>query len=189
MNQPTTVGDVLALYGRKGEENYGEDVTQLEHALQCAALAARSGASDALIGAALLHDIGHLVADVQGDLRFDLATDDDVHEAIGARVLSPIFGPAVAQPVALHVTAKRWRCTVEPTYFESLSATSQATFRAQGGKLDAEAQRRFEAHPGREAALLLRSWDDVGKVPDWAVPGLDSYRELLEGLAAQHASA
>ena len=40
---------------------FGEPVSQRAHALQCAALAAGEGAALPLVGAALLHDIGHLL--------------------------------------------------------------------------------------------------------------------------------
>ncbi len=183
MNTPTTVQDLFALYDAKGQEHYGEFVTQTEHALQCAALARASGASDALIAAALLHDVGHLVSDVQGTDRYRFDEDDDGHDALGARVLSPILGAAVAQPVALHVTAKRWRCTREPSYHEQLSPASRATLKAQGGLLSEEECRRFEAHPGFANALALRSWDDTAKVAGLLVGDLRDYEELVTGLA------
>jgi predicted HD phosphohydrolase len=99
--------------------------------------------------------------------------------------VSRLFGPAVAQPIALHVTAKRWRCTVEPEYLEALSNTSRATLQAQGGLLDEDARRRFELDPGREAALALREWDDIGKIPGLATKSLDEYTDLLERLATR----
>ena len=183
MKAPDSVEELFSLYERKGDKNYGEFITQTEHGLQCAALARRDGASDAMIAAALFHDVGHLVADVQGDVRFNLEIDDDDHEAVGARVLSPILGPAVAQPVALHVTAKRWRCTVDPAYYDTLSPTSRATLRAQGGLLSPDECTRFEAHPGFESALALRSWDDQGKVPGLHVGELRDYVGLVTALS------
>ncbi len=49
---------IVRLFNEQGGSKYGgEQVTQVEHALQCAALAQRSGASTPLIVAALLHDI------------------------------------------------------------------------------------------------------------------------------------
>jgi len=57
---PASIDSVLELYSSFGNENYDEDVSQLAHALQCAALASRDGANEELIAAALLHDIGHL---------------------------------------------------------------------------------------------------------------------------------
>jgi len=183
MTTPTTVDELLTVFAEKGDQNYGERITMLEHALQCAHFARDDDASDALVAAALLHDVGHLVADLQGGERFDLEVDDDDHEAIGGRILARIFGPAVAQPVALHVTAKRWRCTVEPSYHDALSPTSRATLKAQGGLLSDEECRRFEAHPGFADAVSLRKWDDEGKVIDLGTATLESYRPLLESLA------
>ncbi|HEY5439595.1 MAG TPA: HD domain-containing protein [Acidimicrobiales bacterium] len=183
MTTPTSVDELFALYEARGHEHYGESITQIEHALQTAALASRARASDTLIVAALFHDVGHLVVDVQASPSFDLGSDDDDHEAVGARVLSPIVGAGVAQPVALHVTAKRWRCTREPQYFAALSAASRATLVAQGGALSEEACQRFEAHRGFHDAVALREWDDTGKVPGLDVGTLRQYEEIVRTLA------
>ena len=43
----------------QADQLYDEAITELEHGLQCAALARRDGASDAEVAAALLHDVGH----------------------------------------------------------------------------------------------------------------------------------
>ena len=185
MSSLKTVDDVFEMFAQRGNEAYGERVTSLEHSLQCAYLAQLAGAGDELIAAALLHDVGHLVVDLQCDARFDLETDDDDHEAVGARLLAPLFGARVAQPVALHVTAKRWRCTVQPEYHDTLSDTSKATLKAQGGLLNDDECRRFEAHPGFHDALALRDWDDQAKELDVACPDLTSFRPLLERLAAR----
>lgn len=184
MNTPHSVDQLFALYELKGGQYYGESVTQTEHGLQCAALARRDGAPNALVVAALFHDVGHLVADAHGRGRFNLDVDDDDHEALGARVLSPILGHAVAQSVALHVTAKRWRCTIDRSYHTQLSPASQVTLRAQGGLLSLEECARFEAHPGFESALALRSWDDDAKTPDLHVGELRDYEVLVRALAA-----
>jgi predicted HD phosphohydrolase len=189
MRTVNSVDDILALFAEKGSETYGEDVTALQHAVQCAMFAERDGADQALIIATLLHDVGHLVADIQGTERFDLEVDDDDHEAIGGRILSPLFGPDVAQPVALHVTAKRWRCRVEPEYHEALSDVSRATLKAQGGPLDDEGCRRFEAHPGFERARALRGWDEEGKIPHFDGVGLDYFVPMLREQAATFAAA
>jgi phosphonate degradation associated HDIG domain protein len=182
MNDPATVDELFELYERLGEQNYGESITQNDHALQCAALARDAGASDALIVAALFHDVGHLAIDVQGAPGFDLASHDDDHEARGARILAHLFGPSVAQPVALHVTAKRWRCTREPDYAERLSDASRATLIAQGGLLSEEECQRFERHPGFHDALALRTWDDTGKVEGLDVGGLRDWEPLVRSL-------
>jgi [1-hydroxy-2-(trimethylamino)ethyl]phosphonate dioxygenase len=184
MPTPSTVEELFELYEIEGSEPYGESLTQTQHALQCAALARDAGASDELIVASLLHDVGHLVAGVQNDGDFKLDEQDDDHEALGARVLAPLFGPSVARPVSLHVTAKRWRCTREPSYLDQLSDASRATLKAQGGLLSDEECLRFEEHPGFVDALALRSWDDQGKIIGLDVGDLRDYEDVVSSLAA-----
>ena len=179
---PTTVDELFDLYESRGDLAYGELITQNDHALQCAALARGSGAKDTLLIAALFHDVGHLVLDVQGE-DFDVTSDDDRHEALGARILAPLFGPSVAQPVALHVMAKRWLCTREPAYHQRLSGASQLTLIAQGGLLSDDECDRFEAHPGFNDALALRTWDDEGKVTGLDVGELRDWEPLVRWLA------
>ena len=182
---PRTLDELFSLYENHGQRTYGEDVTGLEHALQCARHAVNDGATRDLIAAALFHDVGWFLTD-EGEEEDTVPVNGD-HAATGARILSPLLGPAVAQPVALHVVAKRWRCTIDPDYFDELSEASQITFIAQGGSLNTDERARFEAHPGFVTAMALRSWDDRAKVPGLDVPGLDHYRSLAEGVAVDHA--
>jgi phosphonate degradation associated HDIG domain protein len=184
MREPSTVDDLFALYEAKGSLHYGEGVTQNDHALQCAALAREDGVKSALIVAALFHDVGHLVLDVQGNEGFDMGHDDDRHEALGARLLAPLFGPTVAQPVALHVIAKRWLCSKELRYHERLSGASKETLKAQGGLLSDEECERFEAHPGFNDAIALRTWDDAGKVEGLHVGELRDWESIVRSLSA-----
>ena len=177
------VEEVVTLFAERGGEHHGEVVDQRSHALQCATLARSAEVADHLVVAALLHDIGHLVAAATTGDRVDLSTDDDRHEAVGARWVTPRFGPAVARPIALHVEAKRYRCTVDPGYAAALSPTSVETLQVQGGLLDGPAVARFEAHPGAAEALLLRRWDEAAKDPDRQTDPLDSFLPELERLA------
>jgi [1-hydroxy-2-(trimethylamino)ethyl]phosphonate dioxygenase len=64
----SALDEVRAAFLRRGVETYGEGVSQLEHALQCAMCAERDGAAPALIAATLLHDIGHLIHDLPHDI-------------------------------------------------------------------------------------------------------------------------
>src|SRR3954447_283289 len=109
------VGTLADLFETRGKAMYfGEAVTEAEHALQAAHLAEDDGADDALVSAALLHDVGHLLHHLGED-----AADrgiDDRHEDVGRAWLAKWFGPAVAEPVRLHVAAKRYLCAVHPTY-------------------------------------------------------------------------
>ena len=58
MPRLSSLEDIERLYAERGALGYGEGVSQVEHAVQCAALAEEDGAPPSLIAAALLHDIG-----------------------------------------------------------------------------------------------------------------------------------
>ena len=177
------VADVLALFEQWGTETYDEDVSQLDHALQTAALARADDADDALVAAALLHDVGHLLELRDGGVA-DGQTDVDLgHEGRGARWLAPVFPPEVTGPIALHVAAKRYRCAVEPSYHEGLSDGSRRSLVRQGGPMSPAEAERFADHPAHADAVALRGGDDGGKVEDLDVPDLASYRALLTQLA------
>jgi [1-hydroxy-2-(trimethylamino)ethyl]phosphonate dioxygenase len=170
----TTVDAVLYLYDRWGAEHYDEEVGQLDHALQTAALAAADGAAGPLVAAALLHDVGHLLEMSGGPA--------GPHERTAPAFLAPLFPPTVTAPIALHVAAKRYLCTVEPGYHAGLSAGSQRSLRRQGGPLAAGELAALEATPGWADAVALRRWDDGGKADGASVPGLASYEPLLRSL-------
>ena len=133
MQKIADVKDVLTKTG--GERYGGEAISQLQHALQCASLAEAAHASPALISAALLHDIGHLVDRHSEDAA--AAGIDRLHEKIGAGYLEKAFGPAVSIPVLLHVAAKRYLCAVDSRYFSGLSASSVQSLAVQGGPFNA----------------------------------------------------
>ena len=57
----STVVEVVDLFGDYAHHRYDEVVSQMDHALQTAALARADGAPDVLVVAALLHDVGHLL--------------------------------------------------------------------------------------------------------------------------------
>ena len=166
--------EVLGLFAAHGGNTYAEQVSMEQHALQAAALARASGASDALVLAALLHDVGHFLA--QPDSEFGV-TD---HGTTGGAWLAERFEPAVSEPVRLHVAAKRFRCFVDPAYEEQLSPASVGTLRLQGGAMSAAEAREFEAEPFAQDALALRSFDDGGKVAGLDIPALDEWRPLLD---------
>ncbi|MEJ2456630.1 MAG: phosphohydrolase [Novosphingobium sp.] len=168
------------MFDRFGAERYGEDASQLQHALQCAQLARQHGCSDDLIAASLLHDIGQFLDDA-GNAAVRLHIDG-CHETTGSVYLSRAFGPEITEPVRLHVDAKRYLCTVRPEYQEGLSGASILSLELQGGTMTGQEVEAFLANPHAEAALQLRRFDDAGKQPDWEVPGLDAYRPMLESL-------
>jgi phosphonate degradation associated HDIG domain protein len=168
------VEEILRLFQERGRDAYlGEPVSQAEHALQAAHLAEVAGAPDALVVAALLHDVGHLLHDL-GDDAAERGIDDR-HERSGGSWLSKNFGPDVAEPARLHVDAKRYLCAVEIPYYDGLSAASKRSLALQGGAMTSEEVARFEAKPDYLDAVRLRRWDDEAKVPDLDVPGLEHH--------------
>lgn len=177
-----SVEQCLEILRERGHSEYGgESVTQLEHGLQCALLAEQEGASTPLIAAALLHDIGHMLHNLPDD-----APDqgvDDVHEELGYRYLKKIFGDAVAEPVRLHVPAKRYLCATEEGYLAQLSEPSVQSLKLQGGPMSDEEVAEFEKSPFVSDAVRLRRWDDEAKIPDLPTPSLDHYADHLRASA------
>jgi gamma-butyrobetaine dioxygenase len=173
-----TVDEIIDLFARRGQAEYfGEPVSQAEHALQAARLAVEAGAEEPLIAAALLHDLGHLLHGLDEDIADEGL--DARHEEAGEAWLASHFGPEVTEPIRLHVAAKRYLCAVEPGYRESLSPASQQSLALQGGPFTGAEVAAFERNPHHAAAVRLRLWDDLAKVPGLAVPGVEQYRELL----------
>jgi phosphonate degradation associated HDIG domain protein len=176
------VAEIFRVFERHGADAYfGEPVSQQEHALQAAHLAEQEHAADALVVAALLHDIGHLVHGAGEDIA-DQGVDAR-HEAAGEAWLSRWYGPEVTEPVRLHVAAKRYLCAVDPAYLPKLSSASIQSLALQGGPFNKEEIAEFEANPHYAAAVSLRRWDDEAKIVDLDVPGLEHYRARLAAKA------
>ena len=177
-----TPADICALFDRHGGRMYaGEPVTQLEHALQTAHAAERAGADAALVTAALLHDLGHLIND-QGETPTARGIDD-VHQYAALPFLRPLFGDDVLDPIRLHVDAKRYLCAAEPDYFQALSADSKRSLALQGGPYDSEAAAAFASRPGAGSAIALRRWDDAAKTAGAATPSLAHFVAIMEAAA------
>jgi [1-hydroxy-2-(trimethylamino)ethyl]phosphonate dioxygenase len=172
------VDRLIELLAGKGVRQYGDErVSQCEHALQCAFLAEQEGAPGTVVAAALLHDIGHLLHEA-GE-RPALRGVDDRHEQVGAGQLASIFGPPVAEPVRLHVAAKRYLCATDPAYFGCLSAASVRSLELQGGPFNAAGAAAFRSIPFSEEAVRVRLWDDAAKAPGYKTPSIEHYRATL----------
>lgn len=154
---------------------YGEDISIRAHMLQCAELAVEQGLGDALVAAALLHDIGW-------GLNGSGGAGADGHEHAAADLLLPLFGPAVADPVRAHVAAKRYLVTARPGYGDRLSDCSRETLARQGGPFTAEECTAFEAMECFRAAVALRYLDDTGKALSEPKSRFADYLPLLHGL-------
>lgn len=153
----------------------GDPVDILDHDLQCAELL-RSAypADEELQLAGLLHDIGHLL--VPGD--------DAGHGEHGAQAVRPLLGNRVARLVELHVVAKRYLAATDAAHADGLSPSSQRTLVAQGGPMDEREIAEFQADPDFTAAIALRRADDAGKVVGLEVARLESWRAVIERVAA-----
>lgn len=161
--------ELAGLLEGKGARRYGlSAVNQLQHALQAALLAEQSGCDAALITAALLHDIGHMVHGLGENPAEDGI--DDRHEELGRAYLAPLFGPEVTEPVRLHVPAKRYLCATEADYFARLSEDSVLSLKLQGGPMSDAEVAAFRALPHAKAAVQLRRFDEEAKMADLATP-------------------
>jgi [1-hydroxy-2-(trimethylamino)ethyl]phosphonate dioxygenase len=178
MNNNPIIDQIFVAFRERGHRSYGEAVTEAEHMLQSATFAEQSGCDPTLIAAALLHDFGHLLHELGEDIA-DQGIDS-VHEQIGADYLQQYFVPAVTEPGRLHVAAKRYLCAVDPEYFATLSPASVQSLALQGGPMSANEVRAFEASPHLAAAVQLRRFDDLGKVPGMETPPLEHFRPYLE---------
>ena len=180
-----TIPDITGLFLSKGHAQYdGEPVTQLEHALQSADLAERAGADSALIAAALLHDLGHLLHGLGGTPTQQGL--DDLHQYRCVPFLRALFGPGTLEPIRLHVDAKRFLCAREPGYLEALSPDSRRSLQLQGGVFNEAQATAFEALPHAMDAVRLRRWDDMAKSATADTPSLEHFVRHLEISAAEH---
>ena len=180
-----TVAAIERIFAEHGSLGYaGEPVTQLEHALQGGLLAQQSGASDALITATFLHDLGHLL-NVQGETPTARGIDD-THQYFAIPFLRGTFGDDVLEPIRLHVDAKRALCALEQGYFDGLSEDSRRSLQLQGGVYSAGEAERFRAKPYADDAMKLRRWDDLAKVAGAVTPPLEHYMGIAR-CAAKHA--
>ncbi|MEM8641831.1 MAG: phosphonate degradation HD-domain oxygenase [Cyanobacteria bacterium P01_G01_bin.54] len=174
---------LLNLYRQRGHVQYsGEDVTQLEHALQCATLAEAANSSAALITAALFHDLGYLVHHLGKDLA---EQGDDRHEYRAIPLLKTLFPETVIAPIRLHVAAKRYLCAAEEDYWASLSDVSKVSLELQGGIFDREAAATFIRQLFAREAIALRRWDDTAKVVDLQTPDLEHFVPFLEAVRVE----
>jgi gamma-butyrobetaine dioxygenase len=172
-------------YSADGMAYLGEDVTMIQHQLQAGALAI--GCSDAIVVAALLHDIGHVIGREEGETDATEALVDERdahHDASGARWLSRWFGPEVTEPVRLHVAAKRFLVSTERDYADTLSKASVHTLQLQGGPMSQQEVREFEALHFASDAVALRRLDEAAKDGSRDAPGLDAHRDLLRRVLA-----
>jgi phosphonate degradation associated HDIG domain protein len=173
------IDEIFRVFREQGSGAYlGEPVSLTEHMLQSACAAERDGAPPRLVAAALLHDYGHFIHDLPEDSA-EHGVDTE-HEEVAHAFLSAHFGPEVAEPVRMHVAAKRYLCATEPSYMAELSPASILSLELQGGPYSQAGVAAFEASPYADDAVRLRRYDDNGKLPGLETPDLEHYRPVLQ---------
>jgi phosphonate degradation associated HDIG domain protein len=182
MKKETAIQSIFQLFHARGNEEYhGEAVSQLEHAVQAAQLALQETGDLELAAAALLHDIGHVLADA-ADAGMD-GYGALKHEALGAQYLQEHgFPDTVVRLVGGHVAAKRYLTWADPQYYEQLSEASKETLRFQGGRMTEEEAARFQRDPLFEKHILLRRIDERAKIPNRELPDIEIFQDLLQAV-------
>jgi len=191
-----TATSLIHLLDTKGQGDYiGEPISQLDHSLQAAHLAKTNHADNETIIAALLHDIGQflpaqqvksIALEVQSMRCSNDTSDGGVgrvgHELIGEEYLRRLgFSEKVSTLVGSHVAAKRYLCTSEPGYHDTLSEASKKSLMFQGGPMQGEEFEQWAANLWCAERCQLRKWDDGAKVV-----GLEVEPRTYEDMIVQH---
>ena len=159
------INNVFSLYQKYGDKGYiGEDITQIEHAMQAALLAEKENCDSDVVLAAFLHDIGHLLAFENDNL--ELMDDLGVlkHENVGADYLQKLgFSNKICDLVRNHILTKRYLITIDKNYFDNLSNASKKTFEYQGGLCSIKEILEFEQEEYYSQHIKLREYDDKAK--------------------------
>ncbi len=159
MKFPTTFDEVISVLRN----------SHPEHGLQCAEELLKERPSDVELHiAGLFHDVAHRV---EGSV-------EATHGIVGERILRPLFGDRVGALVRLHVPAKRYLVTADPSYNEVLSPESVETLRMQGGAMTTQERTRFLTEEHAVSALMLRLADDRAKVPGRVTLPLDHWEPI-----------
>ena len=165
MNAVDAIQTLAVLFDKYGEKHYGEQVSQSQHAVQSARLAAQAGMDDEVILAACLHDIGHLLEETVSPEKREEAVFS--HHTVGARFLRGLgFSDRVAELVEGHVDAKRYLVGIDAAYRHGLSPASRRSLAFQGGAMQRHEIETFEAQEDFLTFLAMRRWDDEAKNPE-----------------------
>ena len=188
LTSQNVVSFIKDIFERRGAEEYlGERVTIAEHMLQAATLAEKEGCNEAIIVAALLHDIGHFTSEFGSFSMNDEV--DKLHEDGGARILERFFPKLVVDCVKYHVSAKRYLCAKDPDYFSKLSDASIHSLKLQGGSMSKEEVNQFEKNPNLDQIIKVRYFDDAGKEEGMKTPDFDYFIPMIERVVENHANS
>ena len=170
------VDKIINKYQTNNSLYIGEKVTMTEHMVQTAMLAEQNHSSESLICACLLHDYGHFI--LEDPDRLVSKSIDGKHENIGFNFLKNYFKPEVFEPIRLHVQAKRYLCR-NKSYWNILSEASKVSLKLQGGIMSDNETKKFVSLKFHEQAILLRKYDDEGKILNIKMKKIEDYRNLI----------
>ena len=170
------IDKIINKYQTNNSLYIGEKVTITEHMIQTAMLAEQNHSSKSLICACLLHDYGHFI--IEDPDQLVSKSLDGKHENIAFNFLKNYFKPEDVEPIKLHVQAKRYLCRNKP-YWNILSEASKVSLKLQGGSMSDDEAKKFVSLKFHDDAIMLRKYDDDGKIPNIKTKKIEDYRDLI----------
>ena len=153
---------IIDLYKTEGRTMYDKKISQIEHAFQTMEMGIKLDNNEDFHLCCFLHDIGHLLLK-ENNNNADFLNENLHHELIGYRFLKNFFEPSISKPILLHVEAKRYLCSINKDYYNSLSEASQTSFKIQGGLMSLEECQKFRNTTYYNYAVKLREIEDLSK--------------------------
>jgi predicted HD phosphohydrolase len=178
------VDKIINKYQTNNSLYVGEKVTMTEHMVQTAMLAEQNNSSKSLICACLLHDYGHFI--IEDPDYLVSKSIDGKHEDVAFGFLKNYFKPEVFEPIKLHVQAKRYLCK-NKSYWNTLSEASKVSLKLQGGIMSDDEAKKFVLLKFHNDAILLRKYDDEGKMPNIKMKKIEDYRNLINSQLIRYA--
>jgi predicted HD phosphohydrolase len=162
----TIIEEISALFTENGEEQYfGEKVSQYEHAVQAMQFAIDENQDTEMQIAGFLHDIGHMLQDIEAK-EMDIYGRIDHEQAAANWLAERGFSSKIQTVIENHVAAKKYLCFRDSEYYGKLSDASKKTLEFQGGMMGEKEALAFEVSPYFKESIMLRRWDDQAKIPD-----------------------
>ena len=178
------VDKIINKYQNNNSLYIGEKVTITEHMVQTAMLAEENNSTESLVCACLLHDFGHFI--IQDPDYLVTKSIDGKHENVAFNFLKNYFKPEVFEPIKLHVQAKRYLCRSK-SYWNILSEASKTSLKLQGGIMSDDEAKKFVSLKFHNDAILLRKYDDEGKMPNIKMKKIEDYRNLINSQLIRYA--
>lgn len=179
------IDEITRLFHVYGTAVHGaEGVSHLQHALQCAQLAQEAGSPRDLVVAALLHDLGSLLAAYAEPAP---AQADDGQQLVAVRFLHGLFPDSILEPIRLHIDARRYCSAVDHDYWAYMPTEARQRLERRGGPFSSGQVREFLDTPFAWDAIAICRWDDMARnafarPPSWShfLPALRSASLLSE---------